>query len=403
MKKLLVLLLCLAMVVTSFGCAKKAEEAPAAAPAAAPATEAAGEESKFDGQIYVGMLYAQTGNATYLGDCDYHAVLAAATEINNEGGIMGKEIVLVSEDEGETVDSSVKAMQKLLEDERLVAICGTLYSPRAIAAAQYIEEREVPVFVYGSSEALLEACGEYIWMTRATDKYNGKAVANYIANSLKCTNPAFIYSQTAFGDGYRAAVVSSLAELGIVCDESMMFGVNEEDTNFTNQIAQIQSSSADCLIGLGTNIAPYVIQQVADSGLELPCIGSGAFCNDTVFTQCGEAADGWICQAEWSVDMNDPWSEKFKATLMDLVGNLDTSSQACCYPSLYILKAACEKAGTTTDAKAINEAIKEVIVDSPIGIMKYNGDHSLATQSVMVEIKGGKPTPIETVLFRPVE
>lgn len=422
MKKMIALLLALLMVLSMAACGAKeepkaesskeevteetakAEEEPAEeaeeATEEAETEEAAAEEGGFDGEVYVGLIYAQTGSGTYLGTCNYDAIMASVKEINEAGGILGKEVILVTEDEGETVDSSAKAMQKLLEDERLIAACGSLYSARDIAAIPFIEEREIPVFVYGSSNDLLNQCGDWIWMTRPSDAYSGKAMAQYLIENLECSNPAIIYTTDAFGDGLKAAVLESSEELGVSIDESMLYGVLPDDSNFSNQIAQIASSDADCLIAIGTNIAPYVVSQVADAQLDIPLMGSAAFCNDTVFTQCGDAANGWYTVADWSTDLSSPAAEQFKATLMETVGNLDTSCQACCYPSLYLLKAACEIAGTTEDAAAINAALQEVEIESVMGTMKYSGDHSFATQCIVTQNTDGKPALIDTVVFR---
>lgn len=390
---------------TSTSAASSSETAAATSNASEASAESSesGDDSEFDGEVYVGLLYAQTGNSTYLGDCDYHAILASVHDINEAGGILGKKVVLVTEDEGDSVDSSVKGMQKLLADDRLIAICGSLYSPRAIAVVDDVEERGIPCFVYGSSPSLYEAAGPHMWMTRGYDTLNAKGIGMYVA-SIGAKNPAFIYAQTSFGDGYRVAIIDALAEEGISCDESLMFGISEEDTNFTNQIAQIAASDADVLIALGTNPAPYIVQQVADAGLDIPKIGSGAFCNDTVFTQCGEAANGWICQAEWTNEADTPEALAYKETLMEIVGDLNTASQACCYPSLIVLKQACEIAGTTEDPEAINEAIKQVRVSCPNGVCKYNGDQCLGTQTYMVEVQdGNKAVIIDTVVYRPTE
>ncbi|MGI6587016.1 MAG: ABC transporter substrate-binding protein [Lutisporaceae bacterium] len=394
MKKIIAFLLVLTMLLSLVACTQKPAKETTA-------QENTGEDAgKFDGQVYVGLIYAQTGNATYLGTCNYHAISAAVKEINEAGGILGKEVVLVTEDEGETVDSSVKAMQKLLEDERLIAACGSLYSPRAIAAVPYVEEREIPVFVFGSSDELVSKCGDWVWMTRPPDKFNGKATAKYLVENLKCKNPAVIYATDAYGDGYRVSLQNALAEYNITLDEKLVFGISPDDTNFSNQIAQIAASDADCLVAIGTNPAPYIVSQVADAKLDIPLMGSAAFCNDTVFSQCGQAANGWYTVADWSTDLSTPAAEKFKATLMEMVGNLDTSCQACCYPSIYLLKAACEKAGTTEDPAAINAALYEIEIESVTGKMKYNGDHSFATQVIVTQNKDGRPALIDTVVFR---
>lgn len=364
-------------------------------------TEPAKEESGFDGKVYVGVIAARTGQAVLYGDMTLHAAEAAASQINASGGILGKEVVLVVEDEIDTLQTSVNATAKLLENKELACILGSQYSSRVLSTIDVINDGAIPYFTFGSSKALLDANCEWLWMMRVADSFTGIGIAKYVNESLNCKNPAIIYSSDAFGEGLYDVVVASLAEKGVNVDKNISFGVASDETNVTPQLTQIVNSKADCLIALGTNIAPYIVNQAADIGISIPCVGSMSFANQTVFTQCGKNSDGWYALSEWSTDVKHTESQNYMDYVMEKYGSLDTTGQPGAYDAMFVFKAACEAAGTTTDPAAINAAIgKTSGLTGASGALAANGTHCLCTELIVTQNKDLAAKVIDRVKVR---
>lgn len=360
------------------------------------------KQSKFDGEVHIGVIAARTGTSVLSGTMNVHAAEAAASQINEAGGILGKEIVLVIEDEIDSLQTSVNATAKLLENKELACVLGSQYSQRVLAAMDIIDEAGIPFFTFGSSQALLDAGSEWLWMMRVADSFTGKGMAEFVYSSLECRNPAIMYTSDAFGEGLFDVIVATLEKKDLKVNKDLCFGIASDETNVTPQLAQIVNSDADCFIAIGSGpVAPYIVNQAADAGISIPCIGSMSFANQNAFTQCGKNTDGWYSLCEWTTDVAHAESQNYMDYVMENYGSLETTGQPGAYDAVWVFKAACEKAGTTTDHAAINEAIANTSgLTGACGALAAKGSHCLCTELVVTQNKDLKATVIDRITVR---
>ncbi|MDR0841422.1 MAG: ABC transporter substrate-binding protein [Christensenellaceae bacterium] len=396
MKKVLVFILAVTLILSMAACTQTespAQPAPDAAPNgdSSNQTNATATPEPTGGVVKIGIIGARTGTSVLYGDMTIHAAEAAADAINAAGGILGNTIEFVIEDEGSDLQSSVNATQKLIDENKdLLAILGSQYSTRILSTIDVINEGAVPLFTFGSNATLLEQNCEWLWMMRVADSYTGVGIHQVASDYLKCSNPAFIYSTNAFGQGLYDVVSKQFTDAGVTLNPRLAFGVGETEVNFTNQLTQIANSDADCLIALGTDIAPYVVKQAYAAGITIPRIGSMSFANQTTFTQCTEEeTNGWYSVCEWSTDVKHAESQAYMDYVMNTYGSLDTTGQPGAYDAMWVLKAACEAAGTVTDHAAINKAIGETngIVGAS-GTLAAYGTQCLCTELVITQNEG---------------
>lgn len=364
--------------------------------------ELASEKSKFDGEVRIGVIAARTGTSILSGTMNVHAAEAAASQINEAGGILGKEIVLVIEDEIDSLQTSVNATAKLLENKELACALGSQYSQRVLAAMDTVDGAGIPFFTFGSSQALLDAGSEWLWMMRVADSFTGKGMAEFVYNSLECKNPAIMYTSDAFGEGLFDVIVDTLEGKNLKVNKDLCFGVASDETNMTPQLAQIVNSNADCFIAIGSGpVAPYIVNQAADAGISIPCVGSMSFANQNAFTQCGNNTDGWYSLCEWTTDVAHAESQNYMDYVMENYGSLETTGQPGAYDAVWVFKAACEKAGTTTDHDAINAAISNISgLTGACGALASKGSHCLCTELVVTQNKDLKATVIDRITVR---
>ena len=412
MKKVMILLLSLMLILSLAGCTKPEEPvadetsapvkpAETTAPDVGPAETDAPEAN--NDPIKVGIIASRTGTAVLYGDMTIHAAEAAADAINKDGGILGHPVEFVIEDEGDDLQSSVNATQKLIDENKdLVAILGSQYSSRVLSTINVINQGAVPFFTFGSNASLLEQGCDWLWMMRVADSYTGVGIYQVATGYLGCSNPAFIYSTNAFGQGLYDAIIKQFTDAGKSVNEQLSFGVAETEVNFTNQLTQIANSDADCLIALGTDIAPAIVKQTYATGITIPCIGSMSFANQTTFTQCTvEETNNWYSVCEWSTDVKHAESQAYMDYVQKTYGSLDTTGQPGAYDAMWVLKAACEAAGTVDDPAAINAAIaKTEGITGSSGALAAYGSHCLCTELVITKNMDGAAKVQDRVTVR---
>ena len=164
MKKLTALLLAALMVFTMMACAAKetttetkqpeqtAEEAKTAE-----TTETSGEEAQeaegldYDNPIYIGVLDAFTGDRASNGEYSKEGADLAMEYINANGGVMGRAIELVYEDDQGAEAAATNAFQKITSEYDLAAICLNKYSSVVLAMEQFVADEGIPAICCGSS------------------------------------------------------------------------------------------------------------------------------------------------------------------------------------------------------------------------------------------------------------
>lgn len=359
-------------------------------------------EPEFDGEIRIGLICPVTGTSKAIGDYQQNGFNLAMEEINAAGGILGKKVVGVIADEVDNMQSAVNAHMLLLSDDSIMGIVGSTYSVYTIAAIPQITEAGVPYIAGGSSSGITDEGSDYVWMVRPTDVYQGQVLADVAIEVLGMQNPAIMYSTQSSLMALQERLVAALQERGIEVDPGNLYGFPEEEQNYAPIFAQIQNSDADGLICL-TNVLPasIICQQFEIAGIDLPHMGqtsySGAVCRENA----GSAADGWYSVADWTPEVTEGVAKHFEDAYRAKYGAASDLGAVCAYDGLYLLKAACEIANTTTDREAINNALYEISeLEGAISTYTYLGDHNLNTSLYVTRNEDGLAVMIDKITYR---
>jgi branched-chain amino acid transport system substrate-binding protein len=353
----------------------------------------------------IGMVAPITGTSSLVGEYMTNGFNLAADEINAAGGILGCEVVLELADEVDTAQKSVNAMQLLLSEDDVMAIIGSYYSSNAIAALPDVLDAAVPTMVCGSSSGVSKEGNPYAWQARPLDTAQGAAMANFIVNDLKAVKPAIVYSTNQALQSLQEQLVAALATYGIVVDDSSLFGHPEDESNFAPYFAQIVAGDYDCIVSLETTALAAIVCQAAETAgvdtSKIPCVGATAFSNTITIQNAGTAGEGWYSIADWVAGGASETAQKFEDAYVAKYGTASDLGAAVVYDSIYLLKAACEAAGTATDKEAINEAMKTISgLEGAMSTFTYNEDHSFATSLMITQNIDGAAQVITAVNYR---
>ncbi|HIU87378.1 MAG TPA: ABC transporter substrate-binding protein [Candidatus Avilachnospira avistercoris] len=394
MKRFTALILAAALLAS--GCSvQKVEETTAAATeavttaAAAEETEGAAEEtgeSAYDAleTVNIGLVASQSGSNKTIGQFVINGVELAIEEINANGGVLGKQLSLVIEDEGENSQSAVNATQKLLARDDISAIMGPTTSSYCLAVSPFVLEHEIPFMAGGSSANIPLEQNPYVWQNRMTDDQSGLIMARACVDVLGIKNPAIIYSTESFGTGLKDQTVAALSEMGVEVDENNIYGFNADERQFQPILTQILNSDVDGLIAAcHTNPASLIVVQANDVGLELPCIGSNAFSSIVCREAAKELADGWYSITDWTENGQEGRGKEFAEAYRAKYGEESDLVSVSAYDQVYILANAIETAGSA-DPQKINDALGQISdFDGAMSVYTYHDTHCLATSQLL--------------------
>src|ERR1700735_4284078 len=164
--------------------------------------------------IKIGMCVPVTGPAAEQGLWAQNGAKLALAAVNKAGGVLGKQVELVTEDDQTTNPGAVLAFSKLAAQSDIVAFLGSIRSTQNHAMAPDILKTAKPVCVGGTDPTLTKLGNPWLFRFRPNDSYSGRVIASYGTQTLGKKNWAIVHSTDAFGTSGFKALSAALDKIG---------------------------------------------------------------------------------------------------------------------------------------------------------------------------------------------
>ena len=296
--------------------------------------------------IKIGMVLTVTGAAADNGKYALAGAKIALDRVNKAGGVLGKQVELVTEDDQTTNPGAVLAFSKLAAQPDIVAFLGPIRSTQNHAIAPEILKTGKPVCFGGTDPVLTKMGNPWLVRFRPNDSYSARVIASYGVETLGKKNWAIVHTTDAFGTSGFKALSASLDKLGakVALDQ----GYPNQSQDFTPVVLAIKSSGAD-IIGSYTafdNDVAIFARQLRQVGVTLPWVGSAGIASAGAVKLAGPALWGTHGAADYAVD-SSPEAKEF-AKLYSAVSNAPPDVfSSWTYDAIGVLSAAINKAGST--------------------------------------------------------
>ncbi len=307
-------------------------------------------------EIPIGVYGALSGSEAAFGQATVQGVKLAAEEINNAGGVLGRKIRLVIEDDQGKAEEAASVVTKLITSDNVIAVIGENSSNQSLAAAPICQSSKVPMISPSSTNPNVTKKGEYIFRVCFTDPYQGKALATFVRNNLGATTAAVLRDiKNDYSVGLAEFFTKEFTAMGgkIVAQQNYVGG----DTEFRPQLTAIKVKKPKVLFipGFYTDVGQIAIQ-ARDLGITIPLIGGDGWDSPTVIQIGGKSVDGSYFSDHYFVGDPRPLVQRFVGEIHKRYGRNPEANAALGYDSLQILVAAIRKAGSL-DRKAIRDNI----------------------------------------------
>jgi branched-chain amino acid transport system substrate-binding protein len=308
------------------------------------------------GDIPVGVYCALTGDQAAFGTSTVDGVRIAAEEINAAGGVLGRKIRLVVEDDQGRAEEAASVVTKLITSDNVVALIGENSSNQSLAAAPFAQKSGVPMISPSSTNPAVTEKGDYIFRMCFTDPYQGKALSTFTRTNLKLDTAAILVDRkNDYSVGLAGVFRKEFEALGgkIVAEQSYSGG----DTEFRPQLTTIKAASPQAVFipGFYTEVGQIAIQS-RDLGLTVPLIGGDGWDSPMVIQIGGKAIEGAYFSDHYFVGDTRPVVRKFVAEYQKRHGKKPEATAALGYDALHIWANAAKRAGSL-DKKLIRDQI----------------------------------------------
>ena len=340
--------------------------------------------------IPVGVYAALTGDQASFGQATVSGVKLAADEINAAGGVLGRKIRLVIEDDQGRPEEAASVVTKMITSDNVIAVIGENSSSQSLAAAPICQASQVPMISPSSTNPNVTKKGDYIFRVCFTDPYQGKALAAFVRNTLKVSTAAVLKdNKNDYSVGLAEFFTTEFAALGgkVVVEQAYAGG----DTDFRPQLTKIRSAKPEVLFlpGFYTDVGQIAIQ-ARDLGITQPLVGGDGWDSPTVIEIGGKSVDGSYFSDHYFVGDPQPRVQRFVSDIVKRNGKPPEANAALGYDALYIFANAAKKAGSL-DRKAIRDNIAVTKdYDGVSGKITMGPDRDPIKPVAMIKIEGGK-------------
>ncbi|MBQ8562750.1 MAG: ABC transporter substrate-binding protein [Firmicutes bacterium] len=326
--------------------------------------------------IKVGWIGALSGDQAPWGKCESQARQMYIDEQNAAGGVLGKQLELVTYDTKGDANESVNAVKRLIANDGVVAILGPNASASAIAIKGALNEGKVPdiATVATNPEITVNKDGsinEFNFRVCFTDPYQGAVAGGYAADEMGAKTAAVLYDVASdYSQGFTEFFVETFEAKGgkVVAQEGFKAG----DTDFRPQLTKIKEADPDVIL------MPYFYKEVALSanqarelGIDAVFMGGDGWPSDTLFEMAGPAIEGSYVVNHF--DYNDPAAAEITAAYQEKYQVAPEINAYMVHDAFDLLVAAIEKAGSA-DSEAIAAALTQVEVVGVTGTIKLGED-----------------------------
>lgn len=308
--------------------------------------------------VKIGMVVPMTGAAAESGSFAQTGAKIALEQVNKAGGVLGKPLELVFEDDQTTNPGAVLAFSKLASQPDIVAFLGSIRSTQMHAMAPDMLKIGKPVGFGGTDPNLTKLGNPWLFRFRPNDSYSGKVIAQFGVKELGKKKWAIVRSTDAFGTAGGKALADALPDNGATL--ALDQGYANQSQDFTPVVLAVRQSGAEILgtyFTFETDLAIFA-RQLRQLGVNIPWVGSPSIVNVSALKLAGPALHNTYGVADYAEDSSDA-SKAFGKAYRDVRKVAPDNTSTWTYDAVTCLAMAMNKAGSTEPNK-VREAMLSI-------------------------------------------
>lgn len=350
-----------------------------------------------DDEIRIGQFGALSGEIATFGQTTDEGVRLAVEEINAAGGVKGRPIRLITEDDQSKPELAALVVQKLINSDRVHALVGEVASSNSLAAAPIAQRAKVPMVSPSSTNPKVTQVGDYIFRVCFIDPFQGQVMAKFARETLKAKTAAILRDQKSdYSIGLADVFKERFTAFGgqVVEDKAYTAG----DVDFKAQLTAIQGRRPDVIYvpGYYTEVG-LIARQARQIGLRQPLLGGDGWESEELFKIGGAAVEGGYFSNHSAPDSDDPAVKGFVLRYRAKYGKQPGALAMLGYDAVRVLADAMERAPSLKGADIRDALAATKDFPGVTGTLTMNADRDAVKSAVVLQIKGGQARYLATV------
>lgn len=349
--------------------------------------------------IKVGGLLEMTGGSASFGISGKNGIDLALKKINEKGVLGGKKLSLVVADTKSEASEATNGMQKLISQDKVVAVIGPNQSSAVIASGAINNgAKVVDITPMGTNpdvtiDPKTKQVKPYSFRTCFIDPFQGTVMASFASNELKVKKAAIYIDNTSdYAKGLAQFFKENFVKNGgqIVIEEAYL----QKDTDFKSTLTKIKAAQPDFIYIPGYyQEVGLIVKQAREMGINVPMAGGDGWDSAKLPEIAGKAAlENTFFSSLYSPDDTSDLNKEFVAEYKKAYNTNPDVFAALAYDSALLVAKAIEDAGSADPAKIAEAMAKIKGFKGVSGEVTFNEQHNPIKSAVIIEHKDGKQT-----------
>jgi len=347
-------------------------------------------------EIVVGEFASLTGGSASFGQSSHKGTALAIEEINAAGGVLGKKLKLVTEDDQSQAGQPATIVRKLITQDKVIAVLGEVASSKSLEAAPICQGSKIPMISPASTNPKVTEVGDYIFRVCFIDPFQGTVMSKF-ALSKGWKNVAVLTDvKQDYSVGLAEFFVKHFAANGGTIVKEQKYSTGDKD--FKAQLTAIKAAKPDAIFLPGYyGEVSLIARQARLLGMKQPLLGGDGWVGDSLLKVAGTALDGCFFSSHFSADDKGALTQGFVAKYKAKYGAVPDDMAALGYDSAMILADSIKRAGTT-DSDKLRVAIGQTKEFKGItGTITIDAARNASKSAVILTIGNGGFQFLDTV------
>ena len=345
------------------------------------------------GPIKIGVVTPLSGTYTPIGEQVKMGLDLAAKEINAAGGINGRKIDLIYEDEEANPAVATQKAEKLFQVEKVEFLTGTVNSGSTLAVGQLAERNNklIATTVSFADSITGDKCSPNVFRVNARAGMQSAALAAWVDKEIPKANIFFIGPDYEMGRSTVSAFKKASTEKGAKDVGEVFAPLDNKD--YSPYFGQVRAAKPNVIYtSVAGNDTVRLFSQMDEYGVNkgVTIVGASGTVTSQNMGAIGKSANGFVTGVGYSPKLDNPANKKFVADFQKAYNKLPDLYGADSYGLLYFYKAAVEKAKSTETDK-VRAAMNDLSWQTPQGTKKMRaGDHQAMQDMFAVRVENGE-------------
>jgi branched-chain amino acid transport system substrate-binding protein len=346
------------------------------------------------GNIRIGIYADLSGQTAAAGQSIKNGVEFARDEINQAGGISGRQLELIVVDDKGLPEQAAAVVGGLISQNHVHALVGEAAAASSLSAATKAQEAGVPMISLSATDPRITQQGDHIFRIASLDSLQGTEMARYAANNLKAKTAAILFEEGSdYSSGLAQAFEAEFTKVGGQITAKQSYAPANQ--SFKEQLTGIGSANPDVIYVPGRAAgAGMICKDAKAAGLKSVMLGADSWNSPKFFEVAGSSSDGAYITGHFSAD--DPTQDvrSFTSSYKKRFGTAPDQEAALAYDAIRTLADAIKRAGSS-DSTKLRDALAQTAKFAGItGVITIDPDRNAARPTTIFKLQDGKIYPV---------